>query len=205
MKKKLFFGVGIAAMMLASCGEAAEETTENTDETTDEVVEEVVEPVTYEINTEASVITWFTMEGDVKGHYGSVMVLSGSYTTEGDVITDASLSADMNTLVSEDENGGERLSGHLMNPDFFDVNQFASADFTFDRHEEGMIYGSLSSAGLEFAIEASATVTEKLVEIGEFKIDMSSLPYFGMEKEKEADVTKHHDPLVGFSASIVGK
>ncbi len=205
MKKKLFFGVGIAAMMLASCGEAAEETTEGTDETTDEVVEEVVEPVTYEIDTTASVINWFNTEGEEKGHWGTVKVLSGSYTTEGDMITSASLSANMNTITSDDDMGGEKLAGHLMAPDFFDVNQFASADFTFSKHEEGTVYGTLSSAGLEFDIEAAATVTEGAVEIAEFKVDMSSLPFFVMEKEKEADESKHHDAMIGISASIVGK
>jgi len=205
MKKKLFFGVGIAAMMLASCGEGTEEASEETDGTTDEVVEEVVEPVSYEIDTTASIINWYTTEGEEKGHWGTVKVLSGSYTTEGDVITAASLSANMNTITSDDEMGGEKLAGHLMAPDFFDVNQFASADFTFNRHEEGTVYGTLASAGLEFPVEAATTVTEGAVEIAEFKVDMSALPFFVAEKEKEADESKHHDPMIGFSASIVGK
>ena len=205
MKKKLFFGVGIAAMMLASCGEAAEETTENTDETTDEVVEEVVEAKTFEIDTAKSVINWFNMNGEEKDHWGHVNVLSGSYTTEGEVITSANLSADMNSISADDEMGGEKLAGHLMTPDFFDANQFASAEFSFDKHEEGIVYGTLNASGMEFAVEAPATVSEGAVEIGEFKIDMSGLPFFIEEKEKEADTSKHHDALIGFSASIVGK
>ena len=204
MKKKLFLGLGIAAFMMASCG-GAEETTEETTGSTDSTVEEVIEAVTYEVDTEASVINWFNMNGEEKDHFGSVKVLSGSFTTEGDLITDATLSADMNTLSSDDEMGGEKLTGHLMAPDFFDVNQFASAEFTFDRHEEGTVYGTLNAAGQQFPVEASATVTEGTVEIGEFKVDMSTLPFFTMEKEMEADVTKHHDAMIGFSATVVGK
>lgn len=205
MKKKLFFGVSIAALMLASCGGAEEATEETTDEVAEDSTVEVVEAVTYEIDTEGSVINWFNMNGEEKDHFGTVKVLSGSFTTEGDVITDASLSADMNTITSDDEMGGEKLAGHLMAPDFFDVNQFASADFTFDRHEEGTVYGSLNAGGQEFAVEAAATVAEGSVEIGEFKVDMSTLPFFVMEKEKEADESKHHDAMIGFSASILGK
>lgn len=205
MKKKLFFGVSIAAFMLASCGGAEETTEETTDETVDTTAEEVVEAVTSEIDTEASVINWFNMNGEEKDHFGTVKVLSGSFTTEGDVITDASLSADMNTITSDDEMGGEKLAGHLMAPDFFDVNQFASAEFKFDRHENGTVFGTLTSAGKEFAVEAPATVSEGRVEIGEFKVDMSSLPFFVMEKEKEPDTSKHHDAMIGFSATIVGK
>lgn len=204
MKKKLFFGVGIAAFMLASCG-GAEETTEETTESTDSTAEEVVEAVTYEIDTESSVINWFNVNGEEKDHFGTVKVLSGSFTTEGDVITDATLSADMNTITSDDEMGGEKLAGHLVSPDFFDVNQFAAAEFTFDRHEEGTVYGSLNAAGQTFPVEATATVSEGTVEIGEFKVDMSTLPFFVMEKEKESDVTKHHDANIGFSATVVGK
>lgn len=145
------------------------------------------------------------MDGEEKGHFGAVKVLSGSYTTEGDMITAATLKADMNSITSDDDMGGEKLAGHLKAPDFFDANQFASADFSFDRHEDGMVYGSLNTAGKQFPVEAPATVSEGSVEIGEFKIDMSELPFFVMEKEKEADASKHHDASIGFSATIVGK
>jgi polyisoprenoid-binding protein YceI len=202
MKKKLFFGVSIAALMLASCG-GAEETTEETGEVVDSV--EVVEAVTYEIDTTASVINWINYAGEEKNHWGTVKVLSGTYTVEGDLITAASLSANMNTITSDDEMGGEKLAGHLVSPDFFDVNKYASAEFTFNKHEEGMVHGTLNAAGLEFAVEAPVTLTEGVVTVGEFKVDMSALGFFTMEKEKEKDQAKWHDANIGFSANIVAK
>lgn len=202
MKKKLFFGVSIAALMLTSCG-GAEETTEETTETVDSV--EVVEAITYEIDTTASVINWANYEDGEKNHWGTVKVLSGSYTVEGDVITAASLKANMNTITSDDEMGGAKLAGHLMLPDFFDVNKYATAEFTFEKHEEGNVFGTLNAGGLQFAVEAPVTLSEGAVAIGDFKVDMSTLPYFNMEKEKEKDQAKWHDANIGFSANIVAK
>lgn len=203
MKKEFLFGLA-AAFFMFSCGEGSEETTESGDTTaTDSVVEEVV-VMNYEIDTAASVINWMNFDDEETDHYGTVKVLSGSYTIENDVITEASLSADMNTITSDDDMGGERLEGHFMSPDFFDVNQFAAATFTFDRHEEGMVYGTLNTAGMDFNIEAPVTITEGSIEVGEFKVDMSALAYFEMEKEKEKDESKWHDPMIGFTATIVG-
>jgi len=204
MKKELLFGLA-ATFFMFSCGEGGEETTEGNDSTAVETVEEEVVVMNYEIDTAASVINWMNFNGEEKDHYGTVKVLSGSYTVENDVITEATLSADMNTITSDDEMGGEKLEGHLMAPDFFDVNQFASATFNFDRHEEGMVYGTLNTAGMDFPVEAPVTVSEGSIEVGEFKVDMSSLAFFQMEKEKEADESKWHDPMIGFTATIVGK
>ncbi|MEO9532371.1 MAG: YceI family protein [Crocinitomicaceae bacterium] len=205
MKNKFFYGVGIATFMLASCG-GAEEAAEDLHENIEDVVEEViVETKSYSVDTAASIVNWTTMDGEEKGHWGTVKVLEGSFSTEGDVITEASLKMNMNTVMSTDENGGENLTGHLMAPDFFDVNQYASSEFTFDRHEEGKIYGTLNAAGAEFPVEAEATLTEGTVEVAEFIIDMSTLPFYVAEREKEPNQEKWHDPNVTISATIVGK
>ena len=204
MKNKFFYGVGIATFMLASCG-GAEEAAENLEEGVTDVVEEIVETKTFTVDTAASIINWVSMEHGEKGHWGTVKVLEGSFSTDADVITDATLKMNMNTVMSTDENGGANLTAHLMKPDFFDVNKFASAEFTFDRHEEGKVYGTLTAAGVEFAIEADATVSEGTVEIAEFVVDMSTLPFFTIEKEKEANQEKWHDSNVTLSATIVGK
>ena len=182
MKNKFFYGVGIATFMLASCG-GAEEAAENLEEGVTDVVEEIVETKTFTVDTAASIINWATMEKGEKGHWGTVKVLEGTFSTDDDVITDASLKMNMNTVMSTDENGGANLTGHLMAPDFFEVNKYATAEFAFDRHEEGTVYGTLTAAGIEFAIEAGATVTEGTVEVAEFVVDMSALSFFVVEKE----------------------
>lgn len=200
MKKNIFYGVSAAALMFAfvSCGGDEETTDETTDST--ETTEDVIETMEYTVDTEASIINWYNMEGEEKGHSGTVNILEGTFTTEADLITNASLTMDMNTLTAD----SDKLAGHLVSPAFFDVNQYASATFTFGGHVDGIVSGTLSCAGQEFAIEAPATVTEGTVEIADFNIDMSVFPYFQEEKEK-APEEEWHDTNIGFTATIVAQ
>lgn len=204
MKKNIFYGVSAAALMFAfvSCGGGEETTDETTDST--ETTEDVIEPIEYTIDTESSVINWYTMNGEEKGHFGTTMVMEGTYTTEGDLITSASLTADLNTFTVEDEMGGEKLQGHIMSPDLLDVNQYATAVFTFDRHEDGIVYGSLSVAGNDMAIEAPATVGEGTIDIADFNVDMGALNFYVTERAEAAE-DEWHDTNIGFTASIVAQ
>ena len=201
MNKKFIYGISIMSMMftITSCGGGEEESTEEIPVETIEVETEVVEPVAYTVDTANSVINWNNFDEGEPGHTGTVKVLEGSYTAEGDLITDAALTIDMNSLTCD----SDKLLAHLGNEEFFDINKYASAAFNFDRHEEGMIYGTLNAGGLEFAVEAPVTVGDGTVEIGEFKIDMSQLPYFVTEKT-DAPEDEWHDTNIGFSAMIVG-
>lgn len=204
MKKNIFYGVSAAALMFAfvSCGGGEETTDETTDST--ETTEDVIEAVDYAIDTESSSISWYTMHEDEKGHFGTIMVLEGSYTVEGDLITSASLTADLNTFTVEDEMGGEKLQGHIMSPDLLDVNQYATAVFTFDKHENGTLYGSISVAGNDMAIEAPATIGEGTIDIADFNVDMGALNYFVTERAEAAE-EEWHDTNIGFTASIVAQ
>lgn len=203
MDKRVFLGVSSAALVMASCGGGnAEATSSNT--AADEA-SSAPQAVSYKVDTENSVINWYNTEKGEKAHWGTVKLLSGDFTTEGDNIKTGSLSIDMNSITSDDEAGGERLSGHLMTPEFFDANQFATASFTLDKHEEGTVYGKLTAGGKEFSVTAPAAVSEGVVKLSDFNVDMSELLFFGMEKEEEKDSAKWHDPLIGFTASIVGK
>ncbi|MEX1001060.1 MAG: YceI family protein [Crocinitomicaceae bacterium] len=205
MKRKLFLGASIVTLLLGtvSCG-GSEETTEDTDVTDSTAIEDVVEATTYEVDTAASVINWYNVSDGEKGHYGYVKLLDGSYTAEGEKVTAASLTVNMNTITVTDEMGGDKLQGHLMSPDFFDVNQYASASFNFDRHEDGVIYGTVNVAGVELPVEAPVTVKEGSVEADDFKVNMVDLPFFQQERS-EAPEKEWHDPLIGFTATIVAK
>ena len=123
---------------------------------------------------------------------------------EREAITAASLTVDMNTITVDDEMGGEKLHGHIVSPDILDVNQYATATFTFGGHEGDMITGTLSTAGQEMAVEAPATVGEGSVEIGDFNIDMGALTYFVTERAEAAE-EEWHDTNIGFSATIIAQ
>lgn len=209
MKMKFIYGLGLLTLSLAvvSCGgEGETEETEGTEETA----------VTYTIDTEASQINWWNKEGEEKGHTGTVKILDGTYTVEGEVIKSASMNIDMRSIQAD----SERLAGHLMTGDFFGVMKpdTVSADsinwvfadtvstFTFDKHENNKVYGTANVAGLDFPIEAPVTMSEGKLEVGEFSIDMSGLSFFAAEiANAEMPAEEKHDPNIGFTATIVGK
>lgn len=207
MKKIMIIGISAIPFFFASCGGG--ESAEGTD--TDSIlVEEAVETIVtnYTIDTATTVINWMAYEGEEIAHAGTVKALSGTaeITTTGEEsqVTAASLKVDMNSISEE----SEKLVGHLKSPDFFDVNAYASTDFNFDRHEAGIIYGSISVIGKTLPVEAPATITEENgtlnLAIGEFKIDFSSIemPFFVAETDKPAE--EKHSANMGFSATIVG-
>jgi polyisoprenoid-binding protein YceI len=208
MKKVVILGLFAMPLFFASCGggEADADTTDADSTVVNEEVE-VIE-ATYGVDTTASVINWNNFEGTEVDHSGTVNVLNGSMditTTNGvGVITAANLTVDMNSI----QEGSEKLEGHLKNEDFFDVNQFATTTFAFDRHENDMIYGTATIVGKEVAVEAPATVTvdgdNATVEVGEFKIDFAALEMPFFIADVEMPVEEQHDPMIGFSATIVG-
>lgn len=208
MKKVVILGLFAMPLFFASCG-GAETDADSTDADSTVVIEEVIViEASYSVDVAESVINWNNFDGDEVGHTGTVSVLNGAMditTTDGvSQITSASLTVDMNTIVE----GSEKLVGHLMSPDFFDANTFATTEFTFDRHENDMIYGTASIVGKEVAIEAPATVTadgnNATVEVGEFKIDFAPLDMPFFIADVEAPVEEQHDPMIAFSATIVG-
>jgi len=211
MKRISILGISAVAFFFTACGgESHEEETHN-DEMEMAHEEEVVETMVknYMVDTSMTVINWNNYEAGEVGHQGTVKALNGSVevSTTGDVveITGADLTIDMNTI----SEGSEKLEGHLMSPDFFDVNTYASTAFTFDRHEEGTIYGSVNIIGHDVAVEAPATVTcdesGVTVEVGEFKVDFSEtkMPFF--VAEMDAPEEEKHDPMIAFTATIKAK
>ncbi len=199
MKRKLFFGVGIAAFILASCGgaEGGEEST-NSDSTV--TVEEEVMVMSYSVDTAETIINWYNTLSGEKDHEGTVKASGGYFAIENDVVREGSLTIDMMTIV---ESQGAKLQGHLTTPDFFDVGNFATAEFTFDRHEEGIIYGTVNVIGMELAVEAVTSVDGNVLNVSDFIIDLSQLPFFLAEvAEKPAE--EQHDANVGITATIVG-
>ncbi|MBD3636144.1 MAG: YceI family protein [Crocinitomicaceae bacterium] len=204
MKKIIIYGASIFTMMfaMASCGGAEEESTDETSE--DSTATEQAEVVEYDVDTAASIINWYSMEEGEKAHHGSVKVLNGSYSVQGDEITSASLTINMNSFVVEDEAGGEKLQSHLSSPDFFDLNQYGTSSFTFIDHSDGMITGKLNVVGLEMDVEAPVTLSEGKVEVGDFTVNMVQLPFYANEREEKPEAD-WHDPKIGFNATIVAQ
>ena len=200
---KIFYGFGLSIMalsMLACGGEGEESTEENTDNTDSTEVE--VELKEWVVDTAQSYVEWYNMDGDEKDHEGKVYFSEGTFSTEGDVVTAGSMTINMASI--EMDGDGDKLIDHLMSDHFFNVENYPTATFAFNKHEETIIYGTLSVAGMEFPVEAPADIANGFVDLLDFKIDMSQLPYFQMEAE-EAPEEERHDTNIGFKATIVGQ
>ena len=210
MKKVILFGMLAFSMLLVSCGgDSAEGTT--TDTTA--VVEAPKTVVTqYTIDTTATIINWkaYGKIGDTsKYHAGTIKALSGTVSASDSAGVTALVSGDLaiNMNSAKESAGATDLDGHLLSPDFFDVNKFASSNFTFEKFENGTITGSLSLIGHTVAITAPAEVTitadNVTVNVSMFKIDCLAIgmPYFvGETKLKPA---KQHDPNIEITATVV--
>lgn len=196
------------ALLVSSCGGAS---SEGDAETTDSTVveNEVIETVVMDmaVDTATTVINWNNLSGDEIDHMGTVAALSGSVqiTATGDEyeITAGSLVVDMNSI----SEGSEKLVGHLKAEDFFNVNAFATTEFTFDRHEDGIVYGMANIIGKELPIEAPVTVTvdgdNATLEVSQFELDFTALemPFFVTEMA-EAPEEERHNPIIQFTATV---
>ena len=207
MKKLVILGLAAMPLFLVSCGGGEAEAEAPAADST--VVETVVS--NYTVDSATTVINWNNFNADTVAHMGTAKVLSGSIdisaTGDSVVLTGGSLEVNMNSITAGA--GDEMLDAHLRKPDFFDVNQFATSTFTFEKYEGGMVYGKVTIIGKEVPVEAPITITQTeqacTIEVGSFTIDFAQLmmPFFEAEKVK-APKEGPHDTKIAFTATIQG-
>jgi polyisoprenoid-binding protein YceI len=84
--------------------------------------------VNYNVSTEKSRIDWIaSKKGDF--HTGLFPIKSGSVSVDAGKLTGGKFVIDLAGVKVTDAGGGDRLTGHLKSPDFFDVAKFAEATF----------------------------------------------------------------------------
>jgi polyisoprenoid-binding protein YceI len=201
----------LATTVMVSCGETTAEAT--TVENAVEVVEEAeVIVTTYNVDTAQTSINWRGYEEmgveNPEFHEGTLKALNGSVElteTDGEMaITNASFAVDMNSI--KESNGLTKLDGHLMSADFFNVNEFVSTVFTFEKHEEGMLHGKVNVAGADIAIVAPVVLEKSdagiTINVEAFRMDVTpaNLPFFVAEAENP-----EHDPSLEFNLVVIAK
>lgn len=110
----------------------------------------------FTIDTEKSEINWDAKHVSGSGHVGKIDIKEGSFKIIDNKIKSAIIVIDMNTLVNTDGEDGkpsERMVGHLKAKDFFDVEQFPTAEFKLTGSGkfvdgEAKIYGRLTIKGI---------------------------------------------------------
>lgn len=115
--------------------------------------------VDYPVNLEKSKLEWDAKKV-VGGHVGYVNLKDGAVKLNGDKLEGGSFVIDMPSLVCTD---AERVTGHLKNEDFFDVEKFPNATFVIAKVDNAnpkapVITGRLTIKGITNDLSFPATV-----------------------------------------------
>ena len=107
-------------------------------------------------------------------HRGGFQKISGSAIISGEgsnlQLAELEASFDMNSLFSD----SEKLTKHLLTPDFFDAESFPTSNFTFSSYENGVMTGTLTLRGVQKEIAFPCVVTienKKLTIQADFTIN----------------------------------
>ena len=91
--------------------------------------------ITYKVDTKATTASWLGKK--VTGqHDGAIKVSSGSITNDHGSITGGTIEFDMNSITCtdlKDEEGRDKLIGHLKSEDFFSSEKNPTAKFTISK------------------------------------------------------------------------
>lgn len=127
MKKIQFFLLAIAtSLLMTACTDNAA-----TAGQAEQVAEAGSTSASYKVNTAESKLEWHG-EKLAYGHSGVIAITEGSLSMEGDNVTAGNFTVDMKTIEevgASDAESAAKLAGHLMSPDFFDVETYPSSKF----------------------------------------------------------------------------
>lgn len=168
--KKVFLSLA-TAVLLASCGgsQSHDEAGHDDHSADSTVVEnEINVSGSYSVNAEASKVMWEGNKVIGGGHVGVVTVKSGSVEVSEGVVTSSNIVIDMKTIDEVDAGSEEyaaKLEGHLMAPDFFNVDSFPTASIKVKSVANGNATADLTIKDVtkEVVFPLTTTVTESEV------------------------------------------
>lgn len=147
MKSKPLLALLAVPLLLASCGNPADETESATVTDAVEVAESdataVENAITYALLPESTVA--FVGSKVTGSHDGGFRALTGTFTVADGRLVGAGhqVVIDMNSVWSDNET----LTGHLKNEDFFDVEKHPTATFTLTGLEATGVQGAYNVSG----------------------------------------------------------
>lgn len=184
--KKLIFPILAGSLLFTACESAPEA---DNAETTDAKEVENARGVNYNVNLDQSTIEWVGTK-PVGKHHGTVQIKEGSLMVSNDAITGGEYTIDMTTIQpdDQDEEGNNKLQGHLKSEDFFQVEKYPTGKFIITEVTEGveqsddlvmkdathMITGNLTLKGMTKSITFPAKVSMedgKVIADADFNID----------------------------------
>lgn len=176
--KKLVLSIATVAL-LASCG-GKEKMEVKTNETNKAVTPNTTVSASSAsgiynvVKDSTNTLTW-TGSAIGKSHYGTVDY-AGALTIKAGKLVGGELNFDMKTINSQDLEGEwkQKLDGHLMAPDFFNVDSFPTAKLSIKGFDGTNINGELTikNVAKEIVIPATVNITDNKVEgSAEFSIN----------------------------------
>ena len=119
-------------------------------------------PASLTVNVEKSRVDWV---GSKKAdfHTGYFPVKSGSVMVDGGKLTGGKFVIDLANLKVTDAGGGDRLTGHLKTPDFFDVAKFGEATYeitsvNYTSDNTADVSGNLNLKGATLPVKFQALI-----------------------------------------------
>lgn len=210
--KKVFFAITFVAISLASCKKDKKKV-----EAKEAVKVEKKAEIEGNVNVTTSVIEWKGTK-PTGFHNGTVNISTGSLNVEKDSIKSGEFIIDMKSIkcldIPADDEGNQKLVGHLNGVDFFDVDNNPTAKFVIAeaKEKEGklQVTGNLTLRGTTKSITFPATFAKTddgySLTSDAFKVDRTQ---FGITyKSKTIDAAlkdKFIDDLMEFTVKIYTK
>jgi len=176
--KKIALLSTVAGWMLASCAGNPEGKKAETGDAVGVAADAV--GAVYTVDTQNSQLKW-TGNKVTGSHTGTVDIVSGTISVDGDKITGGRFALDLNTITeaAEPSEWKEKLEGHLKSADFFDVENHPEATFEITGVESGeaenglKVSGDLTIRGITKNITFDATVAELTDEAAKVDADFN--------------------------------
>ena len=120
------------------------------------------EVATYSVSAEKSRIDWVAAKKTAY-HTGFFPLKSGEVQLDDNKLKGGKSVIDLANLKVTDAGGGDRLTGHLKTPDFFDVAKFGEATYeitgvNYTSDNTADINGTLTLKGASFPIKLTANI-----------------------------------------------
>lgn len=176
----LVFAVSLMLSFMAGCSDPASETpdamvNDPVESSADASATSGADEATAEVNGKKFVLTGdsvlkFIGSKTISGsHEGGFEKVTGAVlvTEDGSIIADGPITIDMNSIYTDNE----KLTGHLKNKDFFEVETWPTSTFTITsvakEGETHMVTGNLEMHGVTKSITfpANVSVTDDMVSV----------------------------------------
>lgn len=146
--------ISLLAITVASCGDKANnDHSDAGNDNVDSTATTEAPAATYNIDTEASTVSW---KGSVLGvyhHTGTVGLNPSQISTENGAITGGEFTVDLTNIVTTDSNYKKeeeraKLVGHLQTAEFFNTAEHPTATFKITSVEGSTLTGDLTIRGI---------------------------------------------------------